>query len=284
VGLRDAKPATIARQTDLIGIKVSTDDSVLALPVCAKAPVRRFFERGHRRVSGLERHAHDEHFAVPCGTMSDQGAHAALDHLIVAAARLADGIDYVARLTGVTPRPGGKHVTMGTHNALLRLGDRIYLEVLAIDPDAAKPARPRWFDLDDAGLQAQLSERPRLIAWAVRTDDIDGAIAFCPVALGRAHPFTRGDYRWRLTIPDDGKRPGEGLLPALIQWDVAAHPADALPDSGVALGGLAGAHPDPDAIGGALAALGLTGVLALTGDRRARLTATLATPRGPVSL
>ena len=208
----------------------------------------------------------------------------ALDHLIVAAAELADGIDYIARVTGVTPRPGGKHVAMGTHNALLRLGDRIYLEVLAIDPDGVKPARPRWFDLDDPTLQAELRERPRLIAWAARTDDIDGAVARCPIALGRVCPFERGEYRWRITISDDGKRPGSGLAPTLIQWDVAAHPADALPDSGVAVAAMAGAHPEPDAIRSALLTLGLAAVLPLTKARQAGLTVKLTSPRGIVSL
>src|SRR5204862_4940114 len=59
-----------------------------------------------------------------------------LDHLIVGAATLAEGIEYVAGITGVTPVPGGKHAAMGTHNALLRLGDLVFLEVIAIDPDA----------------------------------------------------------------------------------------------------------------------------------------------------
>jgi len=209
---------------------------------------------------------------------------AILDHLIVAASTLPQGVDYVAKLTGVTPRPGGKHVAMGTHNALLRLGDRVYLEVVAIDPDGVKPDRPRWFDLDDARLRAELTERPRLIAWAARTTDIDDAVARCPIALGRVHPFARGEYRWRITIPDDGKRPADGIAPTLIQWDVAAHPADSLPDFGVALAGIAATHPDPDAIRGALAALGLVSALGLTRDRHARLVATLATPQGPVAL
>jgi hypothetical protein len=216
--------------------------------------------------------------------MSHQGAEAALDHLIVAAPTLAAGVEYVAALTGVTPLAGGKHVTMGTHNALLRLGDRVYLEVVAIDPDGAKPARPRWWDLDDAALRTELAARPRLVAWAARTDDIEGALASCPIALGRALRFARGDYLWRLTIPDDGKRPAGGVLPALIQWDVPTHPADTLPDSGVALAGLAASHPDPDAIRGALAALGLAAALPVTRAPQARFTAALTTPRGPVSL
>ena len=209
---------------------------------------------------------------------------AALDHLIVAAVNLAAGVDYIARLTGVAPRPGGKHVTMGTHNALVRLGLGVYLEVVAIDPEGDKPAQARWWDLDDPTLQAELAERPRLVGWAARTDDIDGALARSPIALGPARPFARGDFRWRLTVPDDGRRPGGGVLPALIQWDVATHPADVLPDDGVAFVGLAATHPDSDAIRGALAALGLADLLPVTRAPQARLTAALRTPRGVVSL
>ena len=84
-----------------------------------------------------------------------------IDHLVFAAPTLAQGIEYIADLTGVTPRPGGKHAGMGTHNALVKLGERLYLEIIAIDPDAPKPARPRWFDLDDGNLMADLFDRPR---------------------------------------------------------------------------------------------------------------------------
>ena len=207
-----------------------------------------------------------------------------LDHLIVGAATLADGIEYVAGITGVTPHPGGKHVAMGTHNALLRLGDRVFLEVIAIDPDGRKPARPRWFDLDNIALQAELTERPRLIHWVARTTDIERAGARCPVPLGTVHSLARGDYRWRITITDDGKPPGKGIVPTLIQWDVAAHPADSLPESGVSIAAFAGAHPEPGAIRSALAALGLSGVLPVTYDPHARLAAMLRTPRGVATL
>ena len=124
---------------------------------------------------------------------------ATLDHLVVAATTLADGIDYVAATTGATPQPGGKHVAMGTHNALLRLGERVYLEIIAIDPDGAKPARPRWFDLDDIALQAELTERPRLIHWVARTDDIERP---SPLRRCRWAPSTR----WRAATTAGGSR------------------------------------------------------------------------------
>jgi len=209
---------------------------------------------------------------------------ATLDHLVVAATTLADGIDYVASLTGVAPLSGGAHVAMGTHNAVLRLGERVYLEVIAIDPQGTKPARPRWFELDRVALQAELAERPRLIHWVARTTDIESASARCPVPLGSVHPMARGDYRWRITIPDDGSLPGRGIVPTLIQWDVPTHPADRLPAASVGLRGLAATHPDPAAIRAALRALGLAETLAVTFDRETRLAAMLQTPRGVVTL
>jgi hypothetical protein len=209
---------------------------------------------------------------------------ATLDHLVVAAATLADGIEYFAGITHVAPLPGGKHIAMGTHNALVRLGERTYLEIIAIDPEGTKPGRPRWFDLDNVALQAELTERPRLVHWVASTRDIVQAAARCPVALGPVHAMARRTYRWRITIPDDGTLPCKGIVPTLIQWDVPMHPADLLPESGISIAGLAAAHPDPAQIRGALAALGLEGVLPVTYDRDARLAAMLRTPRGTVTL
>ena len=126
---------------------------------------------------------------------------AELDHLVVAGATLAQAIEYVADLTGVAPRPGGQHTAMGTHNALVRLGERVYLELIAIDPGLPRPARPRWFDLDDAAMQSALGDQPRLIAWAARTSDIERAVASSTVDPGPAHPMSRGDSRARVTVP-----------------------------------------------------------------------------------
>jgi hypothetical protein len=210
--------------------------------------------------------------------------HAALDHLVIAAVTLADGIDHLATIMGATPVPGGKHATMGTHNALLRLGLETYLEIIAIDPDAPKPLWPRWFGLDDIALQAELTERPRLVGWVARANDIEAAAAASPMPLGRIQAMQRGDYRWRITIPDDRARPGKGLVPMLIQWDMPTHPAERLPKSNVTLAQLAGTHPEPAPLRAALAALGLEGTIAISYDRELRIAAMLRTPRGMVTL
>lgn len=209
---------------------------------------------------------------------------AQIDHLVFAAPTLAQGIEHIADLTGATPRPGGKHAGMGTHNALVKLGERLYLEIIAIDPGGDKPARKRWFDLDDGNLMADLFDRPRLIHWVARTHDIAFAVEHAGYDPGPILPFARGEYRWRLTVPEDGSRPGRGVLPTLLQWDVAAHPADTLPESKLSLAELAASHPDANAVRKSLDRLGLGETCRVTFDREARVAVMLHTPRGMVAL
>ena len=207
----------------------------------------------------------------------------ALDHLIVAATTLDQGVEWMAERVGARLQPGGKHVAMGTHNALLRIGPRSYLEVIAIDPATPAPRRPRWLDLDEPRMRATLAEGPALIHWAVRTRDIDADAPRSPIDLGEIIPMTRGDLCWRLTVAEDGHLPGRGLVPTLIEWP-AAHPAERLPDAGVELVTMAAEHPEPAAIREALAALGLSDTLKVTYGRTPRLAAMLRTPRGVVTL
>jgi len=209
---------------------------------------------------------------------------ATLDHLVIAASTLEAGEDHLEELLGVRPRRGGKHVAMGTHNSLLKLGERAFVEVIAVDPDAASLSRPRWFGLDDPAMRDAITEKPRLIHWVARCADIETARSACPVDLGPALPMERGSFRWRITIPDDGHLPGGGVIPTLIQWSDARHPADALPENSVRLAALSAAHPEPARIRHALAALALDDTLKVTFGVTPRLAAMLRTSRGPVTL
>src|SRR3989442_252838 len=119
---------------------------------------------------------------------------AVLDHLVVAAATLEQGEDYVETRLGARPLRGGRHVAMGTHNSLLKLGEKTYLEVIAIDPDGIAPGRARWFGLDTAALRAEVHEAPRLIHLVARTDGICAARARHPRFLAR-WIRTRGPHR-----------------------------------------------------------------------------------------
>jgi len=173
---------------------------------------------------------------------------------------------------------------MGTHNALIGLGPRLFMEVIAIDPQGVAPARPRWFDLDEPRMRARLAESPALIHWAVRTRDIANDMHASPVDLGTITTMRRGDLEWQMTVPDDGRLPARGLVPTLIQWSGPRHPADALPEVGLRLVALAGEHPEPAPVRAALAALGLSESLKVTYGNTPRLAAMLRTPRGMVTL
>ena len=210
-------------------------------------------------------------------------AATAIDHLVIAAATLEEGVAFVRARLGVALQPGGKHQRMGTHNGLLKLGPKLYLEVIAVDPTAAKPERPRWFGLDSVSLNEAISQGPRLITWVVSTDDIDKLAACCPESLGNITLMQRGSFSWKMTIPEDGHLSGGGLIPTLIQWQGSQHPADALPDQGCSLQLLAGTHEHPDAVRRALAALDLTGAMPVS-QGVARLAARIRTPFGVKTL
>ena len=156
-----------------------------------------------------------------------------LDHLIVAARTLEEGGAWVESKLGVAPIPGGKHVLMGTHNRLLKLDAGRYLEVMAIDPDAPAPTRPRWFELDTPRMKARLADGPALIHWVDRTDDLERALESYSDEV-EIVSFSRGPYRWRMGVPRDGRLPANGAAATIIQWD-GPHASDALPETAVSL-------------------------------------------------
>ncbi|MCB2115571.1 MAG: VOC family protein [Rhodobacteraceae bacterium] len=201
---------------------------------------------------------------------------AVFDHLAISVARLGLGAAAIEALLGVPLEAGGVHPFMGTHNRLLSLGPGEYLEVIAIDPDAPPPGRPRWFRLDE------FAGAPRLTNWIARTEGLDHALAQAPAGAGRAVDLARGDYRWRMGVPDDGRLPFADAFPALIEWQGDRHPAQALPDRGCRLLGLTLTHPDADALRAALPVSDprITVVTGSVPD----LTATLSTPTGVKAL
>jgi hypothetical protein len=165
----------------------------------------------------------------------------AVDHLVVAAATLDEGVAWCERTLGVTPAPGGKHALFGTHNRLLAIGSSdypdAYFEIIAIDPEAPAPSRPRWFGLDSADLRSG----PRLIHVVVRSTMLDthrsglingGLNPGDPVAASRETP--QGLLSWQILVRPDGALLCGGALPTLIQWQ-GRHPAQSLPASPLSL-------------------------------------------------
>lgn len=226
-----------------------------------------------------------------------------IDHLVVAAKTLALGVQWCEATLGVTPGPGGEHAQYATHNRLFKIATPAhplaYLEIIAIDPQAKRPADTaarRWFDLDDAALQAAIAGEPRLVHFVASTDDIQAArIALKTqgidpgLAMHANRHSRRGVLQWQITVREDGQRLFNGALPSLIQWgkpDAAEplrlHPRNSLPRSGVTLQSIKLVHPSAAKLQAACEAIGLTGMAIDTGP--ADLIATLHTPKGTVEL
>ena len=212
-----------------------------------------------------------------------------VDHLVVAAASLEQGVAWCEARLGVTPGPGGRHVLFGTHNRVAKMATpaypNAYLEIIAIDPEAPPQRRPRWFGLDDPALQQRLAASPCLIHVVVRTETLGsdrrallsaGLDPGDPVQASRETPH--GTLAWQILVRADGRLLCAGALPTLIQWD-GAHPAAQMPDAGLALRALT--------LSGVPAAarelLQLRGVQ-VHGGLGPAVSATLATPLGEVTL
>ncbi len=212
-----------------------------------------------------------------------------VDHLIIAAATLEQGVAWCEATLGVVPGPGGQHVLMSTHNRLLKIDSDAfpgaYLEIIAIDPAAPPPGRTRWFGLDDPALQRRIAQQPALVHVVARTDTLDmlrwglvnaGQQPGLPVGAQRDTPG--GLLSWQILVRDDGVLPCGGALPTLIQW-LGVHPTARMAPSPVALKRLTlrGVPAQSQAV------LALRGV-AFDGGAGPALSAELDTPRGPVKL
>jgi hypothetical protein len=146
--------------------------------------------------------------------------------MIVGCSDLHSGIDYIEKLSGYRAEIGGSHPGNGTWNALLALGGRRYLEILAPDPQQERALWPEKL--------LNLTE-PLIVGWAVRHKDLENYALYLrknnvpcigPRQASRIRPDGR-EFRWTfLTLQDDK----QGLMPFYIDWDSASpHPSAEAP-------------------------------------------------------
>ncbi len=205
-----------------------------------------------------------------------------LDHIVVGAETLEQGVDYLEEQLGVTVPAGGEHPLMGTHNRLMKLGNDVFLEVIAVAPGLRAPERPRWYGLDDPLVRQQLAKQPRLLTWVVNTPiaEAQAKTAFC---FGRVAPVSRGDLSWLFGLPDDGRLLASGMVPYLIQWPAGVHPAERMADLDCRLEKLELYHPNPGWLSAVLEAVGaakFAEVKPLAPNASPYLSAHVTTPTG----
>jgi hypothetical protein len=200
-----------------------------------------------------------------------------IDHLLYAVPSLPAAATEIAERLGVRAQAGGKHIGLGTHNALLALGPQTYLEIIAPDPEQPEPPAPRPFGIDSVG-------HGSLVGWALACEDIDAA-----VAGARSHGYDPGDVvdgqrtgptgtvlRWRTT-----SETANSLVPFLISWDDTEHPARSAP-RGLTLETIHIEHPDPASLAPLLTALGAD--VEIKPAAAAALVARLSGPNGSTVL
>lgn len=155
-------------------------------------------------------------------------------------------MDYVENLFGIRPVFAGQHLGLGTHNALLSLGNRTYFEVIAPDPKQDIDKNKLWINVSEGST-------PRLSRWVAQTDQLS-IIA----EMAKEHQIPLGDIRpgsrtqtdgspisWQATFPDVENF--GGLMPFFINWGASPHPSESLPLAG-SLKKIFAVHPKPDLI------------------------------------
>ena len=196
------------------------------------------------------------------------------DHIALVARSLDEGAAYIKDVLGIEMPNGGAHPRMGTHNRLMSLGGEAYLEVIAIDPDAPVPDRPRWYDLD------RFDDSPRLGTWVLGTRDIESALTHAHPNSGRAIEMARGDLGWLISVPDEGSMPMDGAFPTLIEWPVDPHPATNMIDLGCRLASVSIEHPQAEVIENLIGDRIDRGLIEFSKKPQMRIKAIIDTPTG----
>ncbi|PUE32917.1 hypothetical protein B9Z35_05160 [Limnohabitans sp. Jir61] len=229
--------------------------------------------------------------------------HTQIDHLVIVAQSLEQGVQWCEATLGITPGPGGEHTLYGTHNRLFKVASpanpMAYVEIIAIDPKAVRPKRAcptRWFDMDNPALQKAVAKEPRLVHFVVNTPDIRAARMAIRMqgidrgpAISASRRTNRGTLNWQISVRADGQRLFDGCMPTLIQWGkpeatdpLKLHPRNTLTRSGITLQSLEVVHPSSAKLQAAYDAIELNRVSVTEGP--ACLKATLQTPKGLIVL
>lgn len=159
-----------------------------------------------------------------------------LDHIAFGATSLERGVEFMTRALGIAPLGGGRHKLFATRNALWRLeGENfpVYLEVIAIDGDAPPIKRARWFGLDDQRVRRCFGKGCELLTFVVSTSNFEKARKQLKVDPGAPVCVSRGDLRWRFSLPDSGALIADGALPYLIEWEGGKSPVAGMESQGL---------------------------------------------------
>ncbi|MCR9220757.1 MAG: VOC family protein [Alphaproteobacteria bacterium] len=205
----------------------------------------------------------------------------ALDHIAIIAPSLAEGVAHVRESLDIDVPFGTRHPYMGTHNHRLQLGDDVYLEIVARDPDGPDPRRSRWFGLDDrTQVRADWEAGRRLRGWVARTEELDRILAAYPHVFGEAVALPPQKPEFAFSIPQDGTLPLGGAAPSFIDHRGAPTSMAEIPDRGARLVSFRLEHPDPTAVSALYRAIDIHRCPTIHSASALRYAAEIETPSG----
>jgi len=209
-----------------------------------------------------------------------------LDHVVYGVPDLKQAIQLFQEKAGISPVIAGKHPHLGTHNAVLSLGNLQYLEFIALDPEAPKMERklPSW-----CAALLGLS-KPKIMTWVVQTNMIEKAVeelnALGNFQINPPEAFSRvkadgTKISMKLAFKKDPPPPCDGLIPFLIDWGQSPHPSKSV-ECKCQIKEWYGCHPDADKISVILKKVGIDFLIKKASIPSMHLV--LKTPRGDVEI
>ena len=142
-----------------------------------------------------------------------------LDHIVIGSFTLDEGTKFVENILQAKLSDIGYHKDMGTHNRVIRINERVYLEVIAIDPKTNKLNNRKWFNLDNSELQSKLKKSPQIIGYVIENNDMNITKYY-----DSFFKSSRDIYKWQFAMPTfnnsnlDSKIIESGMIPCLITW------------------------------------------------------------------
>ena len=142
-----------------------------------------------------------------------------LDHIVFGSFTLEEGTKFVENILQAKLSDIGYHKDMGTHNRVIRISERVYLEVIAIDPKSSNLSNKKWFNLDNSKLQSKLKKSPQIIGYVIENNDINISKYYDPF-----FELSRDIYEWQFAMPTinnnilDREIIEAGMIPSLISW------------------------------------------------------------------
>jgi len=204
-----------------------------------------------------------------------------LDHIVYAVPNLEAAVEAFEKMSGVRPMIGGRHLTKGTKNAVVNLGNRAYLEIIAIDEDNENVTSNRWMGVD-------LINKPKVTRWSLKSENLqeDSQVlsnyrSEMGVISGGQRQTTSGDLlSWEMILPLAS--PEVELVPFMTDWSSSSvHPTESMPDICRFLG-FEFEHIEPKSLSKTMNELGLD--LAIKKSENISIKVKIDTPNGIITI